>query len=198
MYFQELTRSQQLGTLDEYVSKFPRLAFTVPDVLDKRLMFFFIEGLSDSFQGLVRVLEPATLEEAIRRALNLEDSTKNKPMIKNVSMGQPKKPSHEITPQPLKLPLQSPEMSKNELRRRGLCYYCKGPWVDGHRCRGKGKIHYIEVFFDDDAKEGEDKFFFDEEVHVEALGGGHSGSTLTTLSGAPRYHSLYIRGDLYG
>jgi hypothetical protein len=29
--------------------------------------------------------------------------------------------------------------------RKKLCFNCRDPWVPGHRCRGKGEIHYIEV-----------------------------------------------------
>jgi hypothetical protein len=29
--------------------------------------------------------------------------------------------------------------------RKNLCFSCGDPWVPGHRCIGKGQIHYIEV-----------------------------------------------------
>jgi hypothetical protein len=29
--------------------------------------------------------------------------------------------------------------------RKKLCFNCRDPWVLGHRCLGKGQIHYIEV-----------------------------------------------------
>jgi hypothetical protein len=29
--------------------------------------------------------------------------------------------------------------------RKKLCFNCRDPWVPGHRCMGKGEIHYIEV-----------------------------------------------------
>jgi hypothetical protein len=32
--------------------------------------------------------------------------------------------------------------------RKKLCFRCKDPWVLGHRCMGKGEIHYIEVAAD--------------------------------------------------
>jgi hypothetical protein len=28
--------------------------------------------------------------------------------------------------------------------RKKLCFNCKDPWVPGHKCMGKGEIHYIE------------------------------------------------------
>jgi hypothetical protein len=35
--------------------------------------------------------------------------------------------------------------TRRELMRKKLCFNCRGPWVPGHRCMGKGEIHYIEV-----------------------------------------------------
>jgi hypothetical protein len=32
-----------------------------------------------------------------------------------------------------------------ELMRKKLCFSCRDPWVPGHRCLGKGQLHYIEV-----------------------------------------------------
>jgi hypothetical protein len=32
-----------------------------------------------------------------------------------------------------------------ELMRKNLFFSCRDPWVPGHRCMGKGHIHYIEV-----------------------------------------------------
>ena len=29
--------------------------------------------------------------------------------------------------------------------RKKLFLSCRDPWVPGHRCMGKGEIHYIEV-----------------------------------------------------
>jgi len=45
----------------------------VPDVTERRLIVLSVEGLSDSLKGLVRAFEPGSLQEAIKRALSLED-----------------------------------------------------------------------------------------------------------------------------
>ena len=39
------------------------------------------------------------------------------------------------------------------MRRRKLCFNCKESWELGHRCLGKGKIHYIEVMSDSEEDE---------------------------------------------
>jgi hypothetical protein len=46
--------------------------------------------------------------------------------------------------------------TRRELMRKKLCFSCRDPWVPGHRCIGKGEIHYIEVPADG-AKPTEDK-----------------------------------------
>jgi hypothetical protein len=40
-----------------------------------------------------------------------------------------------------------------ELMRKKLCFNYRDPWVPGHRCLGKGQIHYIEVASDSDEEE---------------------------------------------
>jgi hypothetical protein len=32
---------------------------------------------------------------------------------------------------------------QREIRRKKLFFRCKEPWEPGHRCMGKGKVHYI-------------------------------------------------------
>ena len=47
------------------------------------------------------------------------------------------------------------EATRQELRRKKLCFNCKGPWEPGHRCLEKGKIQYIEVMSDDEDEQEE-------------------------------------------
>jgi hypothetical protein len=47
--------------------------------------------------------------------------------------------------------------TRQELRRKKLCFNCKDPWVPGHRCMGKGEIHYIEVAADSVDSEEEEQ-----------------------------------------
>jgi hypothetical protein len=41
--------------------------------------------------------------------------------------------------------------------RKKLCFNCRDPWVPGHRCMGKGEIHYIEVAVDNVDSEEEEQ-----------------------------------------
>ena len=49
------------------------------------------------------------------------------------------------------------EETRRELMRKKLCFNCRDPWVPGHRCMGKGEIHYIEVAADSVDSEEEEK-----------------------------------------
>jgi hypothetical protein len=40
--------------------------------------------------------------------------------------------------------------------RKKVFFYCRDPWVLGHRCMGKGEIHYIEVAVDNVESEEEE------------------------------------------
>jgi hypothetical protein len=37
---------------------------------------------------------------------------------------------------------------EENIRRKKLYFSYKDPWEPGHRCMGKGKVHYIEVVSD--------------------------------------------------
>jgi hypothetical protein len=39
------------------------------------------------------------------------------------------------------------------IRSRELCYSCKEPCEPNHRCRGKGRVDYIEVHYDSDEED---------------------------------------------
>jgi hypothetical protein len=41
--------------------------------------------------------------------------------------------------------------------RKKLCFNYRDPWVLGHRCMGKGEIHYIEVATDNVDSEVEEQ-----------------------------------------
>jgi hypothetical protein len=112
--------------------------------------------------------------------------------------------------------------------RKNICFSCRDPWVPSHRCMGKGEIHYIEVVADNMDSEEEEKdngsTSLEEELapteeqlphRPPTLAGAHppvvpqpqeqankkkptKGGVIATLSGVPRYDTLYIRGIIQG
>ena len=87
--------------------------------------------------------------------------------------------------------------TRQDLRRKKLCFTCQEPWVPGHRCSGKGKAYYIEAYFDS----GEDEDYQDQEQGEtpETIDEGKpSGGTIVTMTRVPRFHTLRIRGTIQG
>ena len=84
------------------------------------------------------------------------------------------------------------EETRSELRRKNLCFTCREPWVPGHRCLGKGQVHYIEVASESDLDEHEEFHDTKEEVEEEKEKEISKDGTLAALSGVPRYHPFRI------
>jgi hypothetical protein len=148
----------------------------------------------------VKAFKPETLQDAIIRTRDMEDvvpkkKTFSKPFIPQKN--KDKKPFQKEWTGKEKLD----EATRNELRRKKLCFSCKEPWDLGHRCMGKGKVHYIEVHSDSDEEEeevtqeqgNEQGGSSDEQPREEA-----KGVTIATLSGTPRYYTFRVRGVLWG
>jgi hypothetical protein len=105
------------------------------------------------------------------------------------------------------------EATRRDLRSKQLCYTCRDPWQPGHKCLGKGKIHYVEVV-DDNEEEADDED--DGAIHTmqanlkeeeEALLGhetptppeiGHKKVTIASMSGVPKLNTFKIKGVVQG
>jgi hypothetical protein len=49
--------------------------------------------------------------------------------------------------------LKGEQIDSTTIRSKELCYSYKEPWEPDHRCRGKGRMHYIEVHYDSDLED---------------------------------------------
>ena len=100
----------------------------------------------------MKAYKPSTLQDAISQARDLQYSVpKNRfPLKTNFPVrDKDKKPFQQDLPKKTWLDNDT----RKDLRRKKLCFTCQEPWVLGHRCSGKAKSHYIEVYSDN---EGED------------------------------------------
>jgi len=93
------------------------------------------------------------------------------------------------------------EETWGELRRKNLLYSCKESWELGHWCMGKGKVHYIEVGYDEEDDDDDDGIGKNssEPSHIEAteqvpLQNKSNGVTISTLLGVPKYYTFRFRG----
>jgi hypothetical protein len=124
------------------------VAVEVADIFEPGLIMLFIEALTEPLRGWVKAYMPHTLQDAILRTQYLENLTpKTKPVVPRED--QDRKPIQREWKGKPKLD----DDTKRELMRKNLCFSCRDPWVPGHKCMGKGEIHYIEVVTDSDEEE---------------------------------------------
>jgi hypothetical protein len=116
----------------------------VSDISKHRLVMLFTDALIEPLRGLVNAFKLHILQEAIMRTRDMGDSvlkpkTFTKPFVPQRDRDQ-KNPQREWKGKP-----KLDDDTRRELMRKKLCFFCRDPWVLGHRCMGKGQIHYIEV-----------------------------------------------------
>jgi hypothetical protein len=72
LHFRELAQLKQEGSPDAYITEFQKLAVTVSDISEQRLVMLFIEGLLEPLHGWVKDFKPETLQDAIVRTRDME------------------------------------------------------------------------------------------------------------------------------
>jgi hypothetical protein len=187
----------------------------VSDISEHRLVMLFTEALTEPLRCWVKAFKPHTLQEAIVRTRDMGDSaqkpkTFTKPFVPQRDKDQ-KNPQREWKGKP-----KLDDDTRWEFMRKKLCFSCRDPWVLGHRCMGKGHIHYIEVESgseeeDEDIGARADSDSEDETTHEpkqqwkkpQIPAGAQpkeetkprrevKGGTIATLSGVPRYNTLRL------
>ena len=119
------------------------------------LVFLFNEGLDEPLKVLVKSHNPSTLKHAmnlIRDLQNVLSKTR-----------YPPKPTFPYNLKDVKKPRKKDSFgkdkkdgpSKEDIKRKKLCFTCHQPWVPGHKC-ARGKEHFIEVLSDDEEEREED------------------------------------------
>ena len=93
----------------------------VSDMSESRMIMLFMEALDEPLRGWVKAYTPITLQDAISRTRDLQDSVpKNKPPQKPTN---PSKNKEKIVPQKEWLNKDT----QRDLRRKNLCFNCKEP-----------------------------------------------------------------------
>jgi hypothetical protein len=147
IHFRDLAQLRQTGTAEAFITEFQWVAVAVTDISEPKLIMLFTEGLTEPLRGWVKAYRPPTLQDAILRTRDLADS-----VPKTKTFSKPFVPQRDQDRKPLQREWKGKEKlddeTRRELMRKKLCFSCRDPWVPGHRCMGKGEIHYIEVAAD--------------------------------------------------
>jgi hypothetical protein len=153
LHFRDLTQLQQTGSVEAFITEFQRKEVVVSDISEHRLVMLFTEALTDPLRGWVKAFKPP--------------KTFTKPFVPQ------KEKDQRNPPREWKGKAKLDDETRWELMRKKLCFTCRDPWVPGHRCMGKGHIHYIEVESDSDEGEEEIRSTLDsglEEEHAHEEG----------------------------
>ncbi len=162
-----------------------------------------MDGLAEPLKDWVKGFNPSTLSEAISKARSMASSASSSSSRSHSHLKPPTFPRDR--PPPKKPSLD--EATRQELRRKKLCFNCKGPWEPGHRCLGKGKIHYIEVVSDDEDEQEEmptedNQSHHDTNMaslnHTERIAALVQRGGSIALAGSPRCTIFRVRGTLQG
>jgi len=155
---------------------------------------------------MVKVSSPRNLDDAIRAAYDLESTVKSLKALKGgktykgpatqktfLDKGGPSKAKPFPPPRTKQLDVAT----RRKLREEGKCFYCKKTWELGHRCQGKGQVHYIEVLFEESDNSDLDlgvDILDQESPKVE----GSLGSMIASLHRVKKYLTLKVVGQASG
>ena len=204
VYYRDLAQLRQSGSLDNFIDEFQRISVMVPDMIEQHKVMLFTEGLQDKYRGLVKVLKPNTLDDAIKIAHDLDSPSSLLQPPKKPYRGStsPQGNNNQQKPNPPRLDFET----RNELKRKKLCFTCREPWTPNHKCLRKGKIHYVEVLFEDEGEqqEGNDVEDSEEEVEEQPPKDKKKKATskkppiIATLSSIPTCHPFRVKGVVRG
>jgi hypothetical protein len=156
IHFRDLAQLRQTGTGEAFVMEFQQVAMELTDISEPRMIMLFTEGLTEPLRGWVKAYRPPTLQDAILRTRYLADLVPNTKTFSKSFI-----PQKDRDRNPFQREWKGKEKlydeTMRELMRKKIFFNCRDPWVPGHRCMGKGEIHYIEVVVDSVDSEEEEQ-----------------------------------------
>ncbi|KAH9311173.1 hypothetical protein KI387_026208, partial [Taxus chinensis] len=215
IHFRELAQLRQYGTVDAYIMEFQRLSVMVTGITERRLVILFSEGLTEPLKGWVKAFDPPTLQEAMKKARNMEWAApkakfqSNSPFQKR---DKGKRPQHRppLRPQHKEFKQHNPHVTRldpetlNELRRKGLCFRCRDKWSQDHVFPKGVKFNQIEYYSaGESSSDFSDQQSDVEESEVdrppeESGDEKESVGVLAQLSSFQRNESFKVRGMIKG
>ena len=176
----------------------------VTDVFEWRILVLFMDGLADPLRGWIKALNPPTLQEAIKKARDMDSSSasKNKFQAKNFPSRKDKdrKPFHREAQPTKEESKRLDNETLNDLRKKKLCFHCREPWDLSHKCPLKAKAKQMEYFSAEESVDGDSEQSSesdgddDSSSHEEA----HDDSTIAQLSSIQEAVTFRVRGTLDG
>lgn len=165
LVFDRFKRLQQVTTVEAYYDEFEKcrgqLLSKIPSLTNEYFLENFIGGLQTEIKGMIRLLEPSSLEQALKLARFYEhtvvpsskkyysggDSNKSGFSKQNQSKtptgttqaGVAGKLAMLTAEKPMEITNATPRpltyAQREERRKKGLCFYCDENFIKGHECK---------------------------------------------------------------
>jgi hypothetical protein len=130
IHFRDLAQLRQTGTLEAFIMEFQRVAVAVTDISEPRLIMLFTQGLIEPLRGWVKEYMPHTLQDAILRTRDLEES-----VLKTKTFSKPFVPQKDRDRKLFQREWKGKEKlddeTRRELMRKKLYFNYRDPWVLG-------------------------------------------------------------------
>ena len=197
LVFDKFKKLQQTTTVEDYFDEFEKsrgqLLSKIPSLTPEYFLENFIGGLQAEVRGMIRLLEPSTLEQAFNQANQVKKGNTYKGNFSSqvVTRQVPESTNVNTNRSTLAVPVKGTEVvsakprpltysQREERRKKGLCFYCDEKFVKGHECKKPqnflmiAEVKEVEVYeeapvFDEDPNE--DKCDWQEQkVVLAALG----------------------------
>ena len=159
-YFSQLCKLQQIGNVMEYCETFIQLAYKVPNLSHEQRVELFIGGLQIEIKADVMTHQASNLTTTMELTRSFEAKNQalcskpgkyihpgartsgyrfleyqGTPYPPTISKGETKPFTMKETRGTPNRQLRLTRKEQLDLQRKGLCYWCKDKWGEGHKCK---------------------------------------------------------------
>ncbi|XP_042954591.1 uncharacterized protein LOC122291003 [Carya illinoinensis] len=203
----QLEKLKQEGKVHHYIEEFRQLQTLVRGWSKEALIGTFVDGLKPWLAKEIKLNQPRSLQEVMRMAEILEESTHiekrhskdmgskvSKPLQTKVPWKDKEGEASASKPKPYEVKKLSREEVQERIKK-GLCFKCGDKWSKEHKCRA-GQAY---VLLEDGSNEVEDETHEEtssEELKQERAESseslGEAELSLNAISGVPRPTSMRV------
>jgi hypothetical protein len=139
----ELAKIRQTSSVNEYQSRFERLANRTRDWSERQLIGTFVEGLRPDIRREVKTYRPRTIVAAFSFARVQEERLSEESRRPFKEMNNPVVGSSSLIPNHKTPAIRLTREELKERTSKGLCWHCDEKWQKGHQCK-QGRLLMIE------------------------------------------------------
>lgn len=217
LVFDKFKKLQQVSTVEQYFDEFEKcrgqLLSKIPSLTSEYFLENFIGGLQIEIRGMIRLLEPSSLEQALKLARFYEQTQLSQPKkTSSYKVGISQPPASKFSSEGSGIGLNAKSnlvnttktaelinskprpltySQREERRLKGLCFYCDEKFVKGHEC--KKPQNFLMVAEVECSEEYEGAPIFDEDPNEGEVDATEQKFILSAL----QIQEVRTKGPLY-